>query len=112
MGGAVAAQALLLECCTIAIGHKTPAVKRNGARTAVRIPSGPLAMVHRKHPPRTITSQTKEKQSGEWPGGEEARGGASYLVELAAEALGLGFQVAEASLKGLAAGTRDGSHTP
>jgi hypothetical protein len=31
---------------------------------------------------------------------------------LAAEALVLGLQVVEASLKGLAAGTRDGLHTP
>jgi hypothetical protein len=37
--------------------------------------------------------------------------GAGRLVELAAEALVLGLQVAEASLKGLAAGTQDGLHT-
>src|SRR5262249_32249494 len=37
--------------------------------------------------------------------------GASRLIELVAEALVLGLQVAEASLKGLAAGTRDGFHT-
>ena len=41
-----------------------------------------------------------------------ALAGAGGLVELAAEALILGLQVAEASLKGLAAGTRDGLHTP
>jgi hypothetical protein len=41
-----------------------------------------------------------------------ALAGAGGLVELAAEALVLGLQVAEASLKGLAAGTRDGLHTP
>ena len=40
-----------------------------------------------------------------------ALAGASRLVELAAEALVLGLQVAEASLKGLAASTRDGLHT-
>jgi hypothetical protein len=40
-----------------------------------------------------------------------ALAGAGRLVELAAEALVLGLQVAEASLKGLAAGTRDGLHT-
>jgi hypothetical protein len=45
-------------------------------------------------------------------GGGLALGGAGRLVELAAQALVLGLQVAEASLKGLAAGTRDGSHTP
>jgi hypothetical protein len=36
---------------------------------------------------------------------------AGRLIELAAEALVLGLQVVEASLKGLAAGTRDGLHT-
>jgi hypothetical protein len=45
-------------------------------------------------------------------GGGLALAGASRLVELAPEALVLGLQVAEASLKGLAAGTRDGLHTP
>jgi hypothetical protein len=40
-----------------------------------------------------------------------ALAGASCLVELAAEALVLGLQVVDASLKGLAAGTRDGLHT-
>ena len=40
-----------------------------------------------------------------------ALAGAGRLVELAAEALVLGLEVAEASLKGLAAGTRDGWHT-
>jgi hypothetical protein len=40
-----------------------------------------------------------------------ALAGAGGLVELAAEALVLGLQVVEASLKGLAAGTRDGLHT-
>src|SRR5262249_12434661 len=44
-------------------------------------------------------------------GGGLALAGAGRLVELAAEAFVLGVQVAEASLKGLAAGTRDGSHT-
>src|SRR5262249_44644942 len=43
--------------------------------------------------------------------GRLALAGAGRLVELAAEALVLGLQVAEASLKGLAAGTRDGLHT-
>src|SRR5262245_8182630 len=37
---------------------------------------------------------------------------AGRLVELAAEALVLGLQVTETSLKGLAAGTRVGLHTP
>src|SRR5262249_25059758 len=37
--------------------------------------------------------------------------GAGRLVELAAQALVLGLQVVEASLKGLAAGTGDGLHT-
>jgi hypothetical protein len=46
---------------------------------------------------------------GEWSG--LALGGAGGLVELAAEALVLGLQVTEASLRGLAAGTRDGLHT-
>ena len=41
-----------------------------------------------------------------------ALAGADRLVELAAEALVLGFQVMEASLKGLAASTRDGLHIP
>src|SRR5206468_2382556 len=41
-----------------------------------------------------------------------ALAGAGRLVELAAEALVLGLQVVEASLQGLAAGTRDGVHTP
>jgi hypothetical protein len=45
-------------------------------------------------------------------GGGLTLAGAGGLVELAAEALVLGLQVAEASLKGLAAGTRDGLHTP
>ena len=44
-------------------------------------------------------------------GGRLALAGAGRLVELAAEALVLGLQVTEASLKGLAAGTRDGLHT-
>ena len=46
---------------------------------------------------------------GEGPGLTLA--GAGRLVELAAEALVLSLQVVEASLKGLAAGTRDGLHT-
>src|SRR5438874_9867572 len=41
-----------------------------------------------------------------------ALAGAGRLVELAAEALVLGLEVVEASLKGLAAGARDGLHTP
>jgi hypothetical protein len=45
-------------------------------------------------------------------GGSLALAGAGRLVELAAEAVVLGLQVAEASLKGLAAGTRDRFHTP
>jgi hypothetical protein len=44
-------------------------------------------------------------------GGGLALAGAGRLVELAAEALVLGSQITEASLKGLAAGTRDGFHT-
>jgi hypothetical protein len=44
-------------------------------------------------------------------GGGLALAGAGRLVELAAEALVLGLQVTEASLKGLTAGTRDGLHT-
>src|SRR6266545_2172318 len=40
-----------------------------------------------------------------------ALAGTGRLVELAAEALVLGLQVTQASLKGLAAGTRDGLHT-
>ena len=44
-------------------------------------------------------------------GGGLAFAGAGRLVELTAEALVLGLQVADASLKGLAAGTRDGLHT-
>src|SRR5262249_54750704 len=40
-----------------------------------------------------------------------ALAGAGRLVQLAAEALVLGLQVTQASLKGLAAGTRDGLHT-
>ena len=40
-----------------------------------------------------------------------AHAGAGRLLKLAAEALVLGLQVAEASLKGLAAGTRDWLHT-
>ena len=49
-----------------------------------------------------------------WPlaKGGLALAGTGRLVELAAEALVLGLQVVEASLKGLAAGTRDGVHTP
>jgi hypothetical protein len=38
--------------------------------------------------------------------------GAGRLFKLTAEALVLGLQVAQASLKGLAAGTGDGLHTP
>jgi hypothetical protein len=45
-------------------------------------------------------------------GGGLALAGTGRLVELAAEAVVLGLQVAKASLKGLAAGTRDGFHTP
>jgi hypothetical protein len=44
-------------------------------------------------------------------GGGLALAGAGRLVESPAEALVLGLQVTEASLKGLAAGTRDGLHT-
>ena len=44
-------------------------------------------------------------------GGGLALAGAGGLVELPAEALVLGLQVNEASLEGLAAGTRDGLHT-
>jgi hypothetical protein len=44
-------------------------------------------------------------------GGGLALAGTGRLVELAAEALVLGLQVAEASLKGFAAGTQDGLHT-
>jgi hypothetical protein len=40
-----------------------------------------------------------------------ALAGAGRRVELAAEALVFGLQVTESSLKGLAAGTRDGFHT-
>jgi hypothetical protein len=40
-----------------------------------------------------------------------ALAGTGGLFELAAEALVLGLEVVEASLKGLAAGTRDGLHT-
>jgi hypothetical protein len=52
--------------------------------------------------------------AGELPlgeGGGLALAGTVRLVELAAEALVLGLQVTKASLKGLAAGTRDGFHT-
>jgi hypothetical protein len=45
-------------------------------------------------------------------GGGLALAGASRRVDLAAEAVVLGLQVTQASLKGLAAGTRDGLHTP
>src|SRR5439155_9465140 len=44
-------------------------------------------------------------------GGGLALAGAGRRVELAAETLVLGLQVTEASLKGLAAGTRNGFHT-
>ncbi len=44
-------------------------------------------------------------------GGGLALAGAGRLVELAAEALVLGLQVTDSSLKGLAAGTRDGLHS-
>jgi hypothetical protein len=44
-------------------------------------------------------------------GGGLALAGTGRRVELAAEALVLGLQVTEASLKGLAAGTQDGLHT-
>jgi hypothetical protein len=44
-------------------------------------------------------------------GGGLTLAGAGRLVELAAEALVLGLQVMQASLKGLAAGTGDGLHT-
>ncbi len=40
-----------------------------------------------------------------------ALAGTGRLVELMAEALVLGLQVMKASMKGLAAGTRDGLHT-
>jgi hypothetical protein len=45
-------------------------------------------------------------------GGGLTLAGAGRLVELATQALVLGLQVTKASLKGLAAGTRDGLHTP
>jgi hypothetical protein len=45
-------------------------------------------------------------------GGGLALAGAGDLVELAAEALVLGSQVVEASLKGMAAGTEHGLPTP
>jgi hypothetical protein len=38
--------------------------------------------------------------------------GTSRLVELAAETVVLGLEVTQPSLKGLAAGTGDGLHTP
>jgi hypothetical protein len=41
-----------------------------------------------------------------------ALAGTEGRVELAAQTVVLGLQVAEASLKGLAAGTRGGFHTP
>jgi uncharacterized protein (TIGR03067 family) len=41
-----------------------------------------------------------------------ALAGAGRLIKLTVEALVLGLQFTEASLKGLAAGTRDGLHTP
>jgi hypothetical protein len=41
-----------------------------------------------------------------------ALAGPARLVQLAAEAVVLGLQVMEASLQGLAAGTRDGLLTP
>jgi hypothetical protein len=44
-------------------------------------------------------------------GGGLALAGAGRLFELPTEALVLGLQIAEASLKGLAAGTRDGFQT-
>jgi hypothetical protein len=44
-------------------------------------------------------------------GGSLALAGTGRLVELAAQALFLGLQVVEASLEGLAAGTRDRLHT-
>jgi hypothetical protein len=44
-------------------------------------------------------------------GGGLALAGAGRPIELAAEALVFALQVAEASLKGLAAGTGDGLHT-
>jgi hypothetical protein len=44
-------------------------------------------------------------------GGGLALAGAGRLVELAEEVVVLGLQVTQASLKGLAAGTRDGWHT-
>jgi hypothetical protein len=44
--------------------------------------------------------------------GSLALASAGRLFELAAEALVLGLEGAEASWKGLAAGTRDGFHTP
>ena len=44
-------------------------------------------------------------------GGGLALDGTESVVKLAALALVLGLQVTEASLKGLAAGTRDGLHT-
>ena len=52
-----------------------------------------------------------------WPAGGPLAKGAAWrlpagrLVELTAAALVLGLQVTQASLKGLAAGTRDGLHT-
>jgi hypothetical protein len=61
------------------------------------LPSGLLGLVR---------GQSLGEGSGLALAGTEGR------VELAAEALVLGFQVAEASLKGLAAGTGDGLHTP
>src|SRR6516165_7128015 len=45
-------------------------------------------------------------------GGGLALAGAGRRVELAAEALVLSLQIVQASLKGLAVGTRDGLHTP
>jgi hypothetical protein len=47
-----------------------------------------------------------------FPGGLLPLAGAGRLVELAEEAIVLGLQIAEASLKGSAAGTGDGLHTP
>jgi len=51
------------------------------------------------------------QQVGAGEGGSLALPGAGPLVELAAEAVVLGVQVTQASLKSRAFGTRDGLHT-
>jgi hypothetical protein len=92
--GAVVGQRRLVDLVDLLGGRRL--AMRLGAVVSAGLATGLLGLVH-------------GLALGE--GGGLALAGADGLVELAAEAVVLGLQVTQASLQGLAAGTRDGLHT-